>query len=70
MPVEVKKLQVSVGTRSEPLACSSLGTQTKQVMQPVKSVNYALVVKGNIRMGGSPEVRNTASCQFLPPGVL
>ena len=34
---------------SEPQACSSLGTQTKQVMQPVKSVNYASVVKGNIR---------------------
>ena len=49
VPVEVKKLQVSVGTQSEPLACSSLGTQTKQVMQPVKSVNYASVVKGNIR---------------------
>ena len=39
VPVEVKKLQVSVGTQSEPLACSSLGTQTKQVMHPVKSVN-------------------------------
>ena len=26
VPVEVKKLQVSVGTQSEPLACSSLGT--------------------------------------------
>ena len=49
VPVEVKKLQVSVGTQSEPLACSSLGTQAKQVMQPVKSVNYVLVVKGNIR---------------------
>ena len=49
VPVEVKKLQVSVGIQSEPLACSSLDTQTKQVMQPVKSVNYASVVKGNIR---------------------
>ena len=49
VPVEVKKLQVSVGTQSEPLACFSLGTQTKQVMQLVKSVNYASVVKGNIR---------------------
>ena len=49
VPVEVKKLQVSVGTQSEPLTCFSLGTQTKQVMQLVKSVNYASVVKGNIR---------------------
>ena len=49
VPVEVKKLRVSVGTQSEPLACSSLGTQTKQVMQPVKSVNYVSVVKRNIR---------------------
>ena len=49
VPVEVKKLQVSVRTQSEPLACSSLGTQAKQVMQPVKSVNYASVVKGNMR---------------------
>ena len=37
VPVEMEKLLVSVGTQSEPLACSSLGTQIKQVMQPVKS---------------------------------
>ena len=48
VPVEVKKLQVSVGIQSEPLACSSLDTQTKQVMQPVKSVNYPSVEKGII----------------------
>ena len=49
MPVEMEKLGVSEGTQSEPLACSSMSTQTKQVMQPVKSVNYASMVKGNIR---------------------
>ena len=73
VPVEIKKLQVFVGTQSEPLACSSLGTQIKQVMQPVKSVNYASVVKEKIvmyRIRGNPEVRKTASCQSLAPGVL
>ena len=39
VPVEVKKL----------LACFFLSTQTKQVTQPVKSMNCASVVKGNIR---------------------
>ena len=62
VPVEVKKLQVSVGTQSEPLACSSLGTQTKQVMQPVKSVNYASVVKGNIR--DVPDGRQSRGAQI------
>ena len=49
VPVEMEKLLVSVRTKSEPLDCSSMGTQTKLVMQPVKSVNYASVVEGNIR---------------------
>ena len=61
VPVEIKKLQVFVGTQSEPLACSSLGTQIKQVMQPVKSVNYASVVKGNIR--DVPDKRQSRSAQ-------
>ena len=61
VPVEVKKLQVSVGTQSEPLVCSSLGTQTKQVMQPVKSVNYDSVVKGNIR--NVPDGRQSRGAQ-------
>ena len=60
-PHQQKKLQVSVGTQSEPVACSSLGTQTKQVMQPVKSVNYASVMKGNIR--DVPDGRQSRSAQ-------
>ena len=68
VPVEMEKLKVSVGTQSEPLACSFLGTQTKKVMQPVKSVNYALVVKGNIR--DVPDGRQSRGAQNSVVAVL